>query len=111
MRKVSQSWLILVAIICLSGCSTHYGAAKIVSTPSGAEVTDGEDGRVIGHTPLTMHWKSANANRQTIILKLKKPGYYDKTSSFWLEMRKRNAKTAAAEPQLVEIKMQKVGEQ
>jgi len=57
-----------------------------------------------------MRWKNSNGSRQTIILKLKKSGYYEKTSSFWLEMRKRNAKAASADPQLVEIEMQKVGE-
>lgn len=110
LKKALLSLLCFVAIFSLSACSVHYGAATIVSSPPGAEVTNGEDGSIIGHTPLTMHWKNANGNRQTIILKLKKAGYYEKTSSFWLDMRKRNAKAAAANPQLVEIEMQKVGE-
>jgi len=109
-KKAALSFFWCAVIISLSACSAHYGAAKIVSSPSGAEVTNGEDGSVIGHTPLTMHWKNANGNRQTIILKLKKAGYYEKTSSFWLDMRQRNAKVAAANPQLVQIEMQKVGE-
>jgi len=58
-----------------------------------------------------MRWKNTNGHRETIIVKLKKPGYYEKTSSFWLDMRARNAKAASADPQLVEIEMQKVGEQ
>ena len=109
-KNVAFSLALVVASASLSACSAHYGAAKIVSSPSGAEVTSGEDGSVIGHTPLTMHWKNSSGSRQTIILKLKKAGYYEKTSSFWLEMRSRNAKAATANSQLVEIEMQKVGE-
>jgi len=109
-KKAAFSFFLLAAMINLSACTAHYGAAKIVSSPSGAEVINGEDGSIIGNTPVTMRWKNANGNRQTIILKLKKSGYYEKTSSFWLDMRKRNAKAADANPQLVEIEMQKVGE-
>jgi len=110
LKKTIRSFILLLAIINLSACAAHYGAAKIVSSPPGAEVINGEDGSVIGTTPVTMRWKNSNGSRQTIILKLKKSGYYEKTSSFWLEMRKRNAKAASADPQLVEIEMQKVGE-
>ncbi len=109
-KKAGRLLLVLTTAINLSACAAHYGAAKIVSTPSGAQVINGEDGSIIGTTPVTMRWKNASGNRQTIILKLKKPGYYEKTSSFWLDMRKRNAKAATDNPQLVEIEMQKVGE-
>lgn len=110
LKKAVYSFVLLLAIINLSACAAHYGAAKIVSSPAGAEVINGEDGSIIGKTPVTMRWKNANGNRQTIILKFKKAGYYEKTSSFWLEMRNRNAKKADTNPQLVEIEMQKVGE-
>ncbi|MBL4674322.1 MAG: hypothetical protein JKX81_18825 [Arenicella sp.] len=94
----------------ISACASYYGAAKIVSSPSGAQVISANDGSVIGTTPMTFRWKNTNGNRETIIVKLKKIGYYEKTSSFWLEMRARNLKTALAAPQLVEIEMQKIGE-
>lgn len=110
LKKAVRSVLIFVMTISLSACAAHYGAARIVSSPPGAEVINGEDGSVIGKTPVTMQWKNANGNRQTIILKFKKSGYYEKTSSFWLEMRKRNSKAASIDPQLVEIEMRKVGE-
>jgi len=92
-KKAGRLLLVLATMINLSACAAHYGAAKIVSTPSGAQVINGEDGSIIGNTPVTMRWKNANGNRRTIILKLKKTGYYEKTSSFWLDMRKRNAIT------------------
>ena len=110
LKKATLPLLLLAITINLSACAAHYGAAKIVSSPPGAQVINGEDGSVIGNTPVTMRWKKPNGSRQTIILKLKKAGYYEKTSSFWLDMRNRNAKAASANPQLVEIEMQKVGE-
>ena len=110
LKKAIHSFLLLFICVGLSACAAHYGAAKIISSPPGAEVINGEDGSIIGTTPVTMEWKNANGSRQTIILKFKKSGYYEKTSSFWLEMRKRNAKAASNDPQLVEIEMRKVGE-
>lgn len=109
-KKTVRAFALLIAIVSLSACAAHYGAAKITSSPSGAQVINGEDGSIIGTTPVTMNWKNSNGSRQTIILKLNKPGYYEKTSSFWLEMRKRNAKAANSDPQLVDVTMQKVGE-
>ena len=109
-NKAALLMLLTATTFSVSGCAAHYGAAKIVSSPSGAEVTNGEDDSIIGYTPVTMHWKNTSDNRKTIILKLRKAGYYDKTTSFWLTMRERNANAANKEPQLVEIEMQKVGE-
>jgi len=100
-----------LALLALTGCASHYGAATIVSTPSGAEVIDKETEEVIGVTPFTMHWKNGNGTRETVTLELSKAGYYNKTSAFWLDMRERNAKAARKQPIEVEIEMQKIGEQ
>jgi hypothetical protein len=109
LQKAMRPLLLLTVVISLSACAAHYGAAEIVSSPSGAQVISADDGSVIGTTPMTLRWKNGNGNRQTIIVKLKKAGYYEKTSSFWLEMRARNVREALAAPQLVEIEMQKIG--
>ena len=104
--------IILSAIICLalSACASHYGAARIVSDPPGAEVINLDDGTVIGITPLTYWWKDGSANRQHIPIRLKKAGYYEKVSSFWLSMRYSSQAAATQSPDLVEIAMQKKGE-
>jgi len=94
----------------LSACSAHYGAAKIVSSPPGAEVINLDDGTVIGKTPVTMRWKNSSKERQHIPLRLKKDGYYEKVSSFWLSMRHSSESAAKENPQLVEVIMQKKGE-
>jgi len=94
----------------LSACASHYGAARIVSNPPGAEVIDSDDGTLLGVTPLTVWFKDDSAVRQTKTLRLKKPGYYQKVSAFWLSMRHKNQEAANANPQLVEVALQKIGE-
>ena len=96
--------LILICLVTLtSACSTHYGAAKIVSNPPGAEVISDEDGTIIGTTPTTAWWKDGNSRRKNIILRFKKDGYYEKVTPFWLSMRHTNLKDAQANTQLVEV--------
>ncbi|MFT5573109.1 MAG: hypothetical protein ACI9FR_002042 [Cryomorphaceae bacterium] len=101
--------LTLFVCLALSACASHYGAARIVSEPPGAEVINLDDGTVIGITPLTYWWKDGSGNRQHIPIRLKKAGYYEKVSSFWLSMRHNSQSSAANNPDLVEIAMQKKG--
>lgn len=104
--------ILLAALISLSlsACASHYGAARIVSDPPGAEVINLDDGTVIGVTPLTYWWKDGSGNRQHIPVRLKKAGYYEKVSSFWLSMRHKSQAAATQNPDLVEIALQKKGE-
>lgn len=101
---------IIVLSFALSACGAHYGAARFVSDPPGAEVINLDDGTVIGITPVTMFWKDSSAARQHPAIRLKKDGYYEKVSSFWLSMRHNSQKEAIENAQLVEVKMQKRGE-
>lgn len=106
MHKIKITVSLLLSLVALSACSTHYGAAKIVSNPPGAEVISDEDGTVIGTTPTTAWWKDSSSNRQHIILRFKKDGYYEKVSSFWLSMRHRSLESAKENTQLVEVVLQ-----
>jgi len=109
--KGARSFLSIFALcLTLSACGAHYGAARFVSDPPGAEVINLDDGTVIGITPVTMFWKDSSDARQHPAIRLKKDGYYEKVSSFWLSMRHGNQKEAIENAQLVEIKMQKKGE-
>ena len=103
MHKLS---IIIVLSILLSACASHYGAAKIISSPAGAEVISDKDGSVLGVTPMTAWWKDSSDNRQHLILRFKKNGYYEKVSSFWLSMRHKNQDLAQKNPQLVEVVLQ-----
>ena len=100
--------LILLAslVVFVSGCASHFGAARIVSTPPGAEVISGEDGTSLGVTPATVFWKDGSANRKHLILRFQKEGYYEKVSSFWLSMRHASRDQAVQTPDLVEVVLQ-----
>lgn len=100
---IKHSHFIIFLCLFVSACSSHYGAVKIVSDPPGAEVVSDEDGTVIGVTPTTAWWKNSSSNRQHIILRFKKDGYYEKVSSFWLSMRHKNLEDAQQNTQLVEV--------
>lgn len=68
-----------------------------------------EDGSIVGVTP-TLYLRKDNSDlRQTIIIRFKKDGYYDKTSSFWMEMRHTSAEDAKKNSALVEIELQDKG--
>ena len=94
---------ILGFALLVSACSTHYGAAKIVSSPPGAEVISDEDGTIIGITPTTAWWRDGSSRRKNIILRFKKDGYYEKVTPFWLSMRHNSLKDAQENTQLVEV--------
>ena len=102
--------LLLALSITLSACASHYGAAQIVSTPAGAEVVSGEDGSSLGVTPTTVIWKEGSSNRQHLILRFEKDGYYEKVSSFWLHMGHSTSAKAEQSPDLVEVILQRKGE-
>lgn len=78
----------------MSGCASHYGAARITSIPSGATVLNDEDGKIIGVTPFTHVWKNDTNTRRHLIVKLDKEGYYEQDFSFWLSMRHKSKKQA-----------------
>ena len=94
--------IVILTIAIISGCA-HYGAARIVSNPAGAEVINLDDGTLLGTTPTTVWWKDSGGNRKNITVRFKKPGYKEKVTQFWLSMRHTSEKQARAEPQLVEV--------
>jgi len=102
--------LTILLMITLSACASHYGSARIVSNPPGAEVSNTDDGSLLGVTPVTVWFKDSSAHRQTIALRFKKEGHYEKVHDFWLSMRHKSQKDAQADPQLVEVVLRKIGE-
>ena len=99
----------LLLVLLTSGCATHYGAAMIESEPSGAKIINLNDGSVIGVTPTVYLLKDSSDRRQTIIIRLKKDGYYDKTSSFWMDMQHATAENAERNAGTVKLEMLKKG--
>ena len=110
MKIASKLSLTLALLFMISGCATYYGAAKITSYPSGAEVINTKDGTVLGVTPTTVWWKNSSSDRQHITLRLKLDGYYDKVTPFWLSMRHNTQQEAMSAPQAVESALQRRGD-
>lgn len=112
-RLIKRAYRLLIsltAIAILSGCASYYGAARITSEPSGAEVINLKDGTILGVTPTTVWWKSGSSDRQHMSLRLKLDGYYDKVAPFWLSMRHKSQSESMASPQVVETVLQQRGD-
>lgn len=98
--------MLAMAALLLTGCANH-GAALIHTEPSGAEVVNLEDDTVLGVTPVKVWWREGTEKRKFVNIRVQKDGYRDKTSSFWVTLRHSTKEGALAEPQYVEIKMDK----
>ncbi len=96
-----------IVIFSLSGCASHYGAARIISNPPGAEVFNMDDGTSLGVTPVVRWWKDSSSARQHIAVRFKKDGYYEKVTSFWLSMRHNSKEQAEKDLTLVEVSLSK----
>ena len=103
------SFLISVISLTLSACGSHYGAAEILSQPSGATVINPVNGKVLGVTPVTLTWKNPNTERKHIPIRLIKSGFYEKTTSFWLKMSHQRATLAEKTPKIVDVELDKKG--
>ncbi|PID44418.1 MAG: hypothetical protein CR981_01370 [Proteobacteria bacterium] len=79
----------------MSGCSsTKYGAAKIVSIPKGAEVVNLKDNSHLGATPIKVSFSGESDTAEFVTIQLRKPGYSDKITSFWINRRHDTEQTA-----------------
>lgn len=102
--------IILASFSLLSGgCVYHHGAASITSEPSGAQILRSDDGSNLGITPSTVYWKQGK-DKNFMVLRLHKPGYRDKVISFWLNLRHSSREQALADPQAVEVQLEKTQE-
>lgn len=88
----------------LAGCSS-YGAARIQSTPSGAEVVNLEDDSLLGTTPVIVHWKTDREESKLITVRFHKSGYEDKVTAFWVNMRHGSRSDAESDPQNVKVEL------
>lgn len=82
--------LITVGLILLvSGCSSSlkYGSAKISSRPEGAEVVNLKDDSHLGVTPVNVSFGGEADTAEFVTVQLRKPGYIDRITSFWINRR------------------------
>ncbi len=104
MKKLS---IVLLFVSFFLGACAHHGAAYIETQPSGAEVVDAKTGVVLGVTPIKVWWQDDSQARKFVNIRVQKEGYLDKTSSFWLTLRHATRESALANPQSVEMVLDK----
>jgi len=106
-RSISFYCLALLLLALLSACGkTSYGVAKIESIPAGAEVVDLKDDSHLGRTPLFVTWEGDEGSIRHATIELRKEGYVEKITAFWVKMRHstKEAATKDAQPVAVELK-------
>ena len=109
-KIVSFYCMILLLLAGLTACGkTTYGVAKIESIPSGAEVVDLKDDAHLGRTPLYVTWEGDEDSIRHATIELRKEGYMEKITAFWVKMRHDTKEDAIedAQPVVVELKKRK----
>lgn len=92
-------------VIMMSGCATQkYGAAKISSSPEGAEVINLKDDSHLGSTPVNVSFSGKADTAEFVTIQLRKEGYIDRITSFWINRRHRSPDEA--EDNAIDIKVE-----
>jgi hypothetical protein len=94
-------------LLLLTGCASEvqkYGAAKISSTPQGAEVVNLKDDSHLGVTPVKVSFSGKADTAEYVTIQLRKPGYIDRITSFWIN--RRHASTVEADDNAIDIKVE-----
>lgn len=95
-NSIIQKSLLLTAagmMLFLTGCadSTKFGAAKISSIPEGAEVVNLRDNSHLGTTPVNVSFAGDADSSEYVTIQLRKNGYLDRITSFWINKRHKTA--------------------
>jgi len=99
---------ILLLLCLLTACNqTRYGVVKIISIPPGAEVINLKDDTHLGMTPLLVTWEDEDDAAKNETVELRKPGYVEEITTFWVNMRHETKEAAILEPQPVTIELRK----
>lgn len=94
-----------LAVIWLStGCSQKkYGAVQFDSSPAGAEVVNLKDDATFGLTPILVTWESSSGEPEYVTVQMRKAGYLEEITSFWLNTRHSSREAAQAEAQPINV--------
>lgn len=97
-------------MFCSAGCtvkkSPPFGAAEFVTTPPGADVIDLKDNSMLGTTPFKYVLETEEGNAEYVTVKITKPGYADKTYSFFIHPQYMDEEGALQNPQSIEVNLQ-----
>ncbi len=106
--KFSLKFFAFCYVCLLASCGqTMYGVVRIESVPQGAEVINLRDDTHLGRTPLFVTWEDENDTAKHATVELRKEGYVEEITSFWVHMRHKSKEAAILEPQPVTVELQK----
>ena len=84
----------MLAMVTGCGIQNKYGTANINSTPDGAEVINLKDDSHLGSTPIKVSFSGEADTSEFVTIQLRKPGYLDRITSFWINRRHKTAQDA-----------------
>jgi hypothetical protein len=97
----------LVVLALATGCSQKmYGAVKFESSPAGAEVVNLRDDTSLGVSPVVVVWESEDGKPEYVTVQMRKSGYREAISSFWVNTRHQSREKAQAEAHPIFIELQ-----
>ncbi len=88
----------LAVLLVATGCSKKmYGAVKFESSPAGAEVVNLRDDTSLGVSPLVVVWESGDGKPEYVTIQMRKSGYREAITSFWVNTRHQTREMAREE--------------
>jgi len=101
--------LLLGFVLFASGCGTkvHYGVAEINSIPPGAEVINLKDSSHLGSTPVKVSFSGEADTSQFVTVQLRKIGFRDRITTFWINRRHETVEAAQEEAIDVHVELEK----
>ncbi len=106
--KAIRSLIVWAAVLLLTvGCSSpavKYGSARISSSPEGAEVINLKDESNLGVTPAKVSFAGEGDTAEFVTVQLRKPGYIDRITSFWIN--RRHMTQREADDQAIDISVE-----
>jgi len=111
-EKENVGWLRMLFVgigltLLVSGCASpplKYGSAKISSRPEGAEVVNLKDDSQLGVTPVKVSFGGEADTAEFVTVQLRKPGYIDRITSFWIN--RRHATQLEADDNAIDISVE-----
>ena len=99
---------LLGVVAAFSGCAaekTAFDAAKIVSSPPGAEVVDMKTGSLLGTTPLDLTWERDEFRAEYMMLQLSKQGFKPQPTTFFIHPIYASEQDALEQPQIINTQL------
>ena len=104
MKRLVVLGAVMLLVVGCSSSAVKYGSARISSRPEGAEVVNLKDESSLGVTPVNVSFGGEGDTAEFVTVQLRKPGYIDRITSFWIN--RRHATKQQADDQAIDISVE-----